>query len=286
MNDKSRPIIIKKVIKKHEGHHGGSWKVAYADFVTALMAFFLLLWLLSMVSPEKRARLAEYFQSFSVFKESGTSFMQGSRQMLVKEGTEMAIQQKHSPMPQKITPENLQKKIRDAVESKMKSLENQVMIDIKDGEVRIQIVDTEGSLMFARGSSQPTEKAKALLKVLSENIKDLDNRIAIEGHTDSVPFRGEQITNWELSTARASAARRELESNGIDPAHIARVVGYSDKELLFKDDPTNSRNRRISIIIMGEMAESVAEKVASPQARPPATAMPESSAALRVPIVR
>jgi chemotaxis protein MotB len=116
--------------------------------------------------------------------------------------------------------------------------------------LRIQIVDNEGSDIFRLGSDEPTEKAVQIIKLVSENIREKPNRIAIEGHTDSAPFKTGQKTNWELSTSRASAARRELENNGVDPGRIARVVGYADQELLVREDPKDPRNRRISIILL------------------------------------
>lgn len=266
MTEKSgRPIVVKRIKKVQGGGHGGSWKVAYADFVTAMMAFFLLMWLLSMVSPEKRAMMSEYFKHFTIFKESGASPFSGSSKVLTKQGGEVKLVQVRA----QFNAELLKKKIKDAVERKLKSMENQVMIDITDAGVRIQITDEEGSVMFQKGSAQPTQKAKEILALLAENIKDTNNKIVVEGHTDSVPFRGEQITNWELSTSRASAARRELESNGIDPSRIARVVGYSDQELLIKEDPENPRNRRISIILLkmdGSEPQKKLDNVITPEA--------------------
>ena len=111
-------------------------------------------------------------------------------------------------------------------------------------------MDNEGSLMFPLGSSQPTDKAIKILSIVAENTREIPNKIAVEGHTDSLPFKGDQTTNWELSTSRASAARRELEKYGIDPGRIARVVGYADQDLYIKDNPKDPRNRRISIIIL------------------------------------
>lgn len=247
MSDRPRPIIIKKVYKKHQDHHGGSWKVAYADFVTALMAFFLLLWLLAMVSAEKRAALSDYFNNFSIWKESGASFSQGQggtpafSQAAINQGIRVKAAS---------SADQLKNKLKGAVEEKMKALENQIAIDVIEGGVRVQIMDTEGSLMFPIGSAQPTDKAVKLLGLVAENIKEMPNKIAVEGHTDSVPFKTEQTTNWELATSRASAARRELEKGGIDIGRIARVVGYADQDLYIKDNPKDARNRRISIIVL------------------------------------
>jgi len=238
MSEAVRKVIIKKVKKRHgEGHHGGSWKVAYADFVTAMMAFFLLLWLLSMVSDDKRIAMAEYFKNFSIFKESGRTFQPGSAFVITDQLKKAEIK-----------PENLATALKKAMKDKAHS--DQILIDVIEGGVRVQIVDKEGSPMFQLGSAEPTAKAKEILSLVYEEIKALDGKIAIEGHTDAAPFRGDQITNWELSTMRASAARRLLESNGLDPTRVARVVGYADTDLLVKDQPKDPQNRRISIIMM------------------------------------
>lgn len=260
-----RPIIIKKIKKKGGGAHGGSWKVAYADFVTAMMAFFLLLWLLSMVSPEKKASLAEYFKNYSVFKEMGSSMMSAKGQSMVETQVQV-IQGQAGKKPRtelidkpkstsSITKEDIEKKIKAAIGEKLESIKDQILIDVVDAGVRIQIVDKEGSEMFRLGSADPTDKAKQVLKVIAENIVDLPNRTVIEGHTDSAPFRGSQNTNWELSTNRASSARRMLENNGLDSNRIARVVGYADQQPLISENPRDARNRRISIILLDENRE-------------------------------
>lgn len=271
--DERPQVIIKKIKKsKKGGHHGGSWKVAYADFVTAMMAFFLLLWLLSMVSEEKRAALSDYFQKYSLFKESGSSPLDSKAAKITdpKFMTEIgAVAPKSGSGASKRTPsdfahvkkQNIEaseadivKKIRTSIDEKMASLRDQILVDVIESGVRIQIIDTEGSIMFALGSSQPTPKAREILKLVSANLTDTPGRIVVEGHTDSAPFKRGLTTNWELSTSRASAARKELEDNGIDPSRIARVVGYADTELLIPLNGLDPRNRRISIIILQEKA--------------------------------
>lgn len=270
MDERPQQIIIKRVKKnKGGGAHGGSWKVAYADFVTAMMAFFLLLWLLSMVSEDKKASLSEYFQKYSIFSESGISaitaknakitdpkFLNESKEDSFKTSS-MALRGKKAgelshKKKQEIDArdEESVKKIRASVDEKMAGVRDQILVDVIEGGVRIQIIDTEGSIMFHLGSAQPTAKAKEILKLVSANLKEMPGRIVVEGHTDSAPFKGGQITNWELSTSRASAARKELEENGIEPGRIARVVGYADTELLIPLEPRDPRNRRISIIIL------------------------------------
>lgn len=258
MAEKSKIIIIKKVKKGHGGAHGGSWKVAYADFVTAMMAFFLLLWLLAMVSPEKRAALSMYFKHFSLFDKAGQSFMM--------EGQPQLLQQQGATVPKQgvdfgkgdnvnITPKDLSEKLKTSISSKLSSLKNHMMVDIFEGGVRIQIFDVEGKSLFKPGSAELSQSAKEIIKVVAENLKEIPNRIAVEGHTDSSPLRTGKVTNWELSAERASSARRELEASGIDTNRIARVVGYADTEPLFPDDPTDSRNRRISLIVLQTKSE-------------------------------
>jgi len=254
MDDRQQPIIVKKRKKKHDAAHGGAWKVAYADFVTAMMAFFLVMWLLAMVAPEKRAVMSEYFKKAGIFDQSGKSFMMETSQVLRQ--PDKGFKQSASDMSKGggggrvVTSEELAAKLKEAIDEKLKSVQGQVLVDILEGGVRVQIIDSEGSLMFPSGSAVPTEKAKEILRLMTQNIANLENRIAIEGHTDGAPFKSGQITNWELSTARASAARQELEKNGIPPNHIARVVGYADQELFVPDNPLDPRNRRISFIIL------------------------------------
>ncbi len=250
-----QPIIIKKVKKGGHAAHGGSWKVAYADFVTAMMAFFLLLWLLAMVSPEKRIVMAEYFKQFSIFKESGSSFFEGSKGVVSQPGGEMKIQQQ-ADMTQgassEVSAEQMKEKITTSITEKFDELKDQVMIDIFEGGVRIQLVDKEGSQMFEPGSATPTQKCRNLVKMIADNIKETTNRVAVEGHTDATPYNVGGVTNWELSTNRASVARRLLEDSGIDPYRVARVVGYADTEPLIKYNPRDERNRRISLILLYE----------------------------------
>jgi chemotaxis protein MotB len=253
MEDRSK-IIIRKVNKKsHGGHHGGAWKVAYADFVTAMMAFFLLLWLLSMTSADQRAALSQYFNSFSLFdnkaQQSGASILDKSTGVL-NAGRSVQGDSARMSVEKKTNPEELAKMMRGAIDNKLQAMKNQVLIETTKEGLKIQIVDNEGSEIFRSGSDEPTEKARQIIRLVSENLREKPNRIIIEGHTDSAPFKSAQKTNWELSTSRASAARRELENNGIDPNRIARVVGYADQDPLIKEDPKDLRNRRISIILL------------------------------------
>ncbi len=255
---KDAKVVIRKVKKAaDEGHHGGSWKVAYADFVTAMMAFFLLLWLLTMVSEEKRIRLAAYFKYFSLFEEAGRSFMSQSSEVF-NEGGE-SYDKVFSPHHYQFggtsgaTRDTFEEAIKRAVETMLGDVKDQILVKVVDDGVKIEIVDKDGSYIFPRGSTELTPKAKKILRVLGDKIGEIDNRIIIEGHTDSYSFSSRSnYTNWELSADRANATRRYLESIGIDPSRITRVVGYADRDLLIKDDPWDPRNRRIDLVILFE----------------------------------
>ncbi len=260
-------VIVKKP-RKHEEHpaHGGSWKVAYADFVTAMMAFFLLMWLINMTSPDQKAQVSYYFKNFSLFDKGGTAVLQNPegtpadvsafKELSAKDnagsaGDNNSGQQDNASAEklQKISTEELKEQLVADVALKLDDVKDQVLIEVFEGGVRIQLVDKESSLMFPLGSDEPTPKARAILKVITDTIKANDARIAVEGHTDARPYPSKLYTNWELSTDRASAARRELERNGLDTNRIMRVTGYADTQPLIKESPLDPRNRRISLLL-------------------------------------
>ena len=292
-NQKS--IIIKKVKKAgHGGHHGGQWKVAYADFVTAMMAMFLLLWLLSNVPTEKKTQLAEYFRHFTLYTTSGSTLsFEEKNAILTKIGeipektfTEMfgetdEISEGKTREDGKTDKEYqegldgttdaklrggetfektqskkyiekqllLETELKKAIMSRLYDIKDQILIDVVEGGIRIQLIDKEGSLMFEGGSNKLTPKGKKIFLLISQNIRELPNMVTVEGHTDSTPYAKTGFSNWELSTERASTARKELEADGIAPDRIARVSGFAATDPLIKEDPTDPRNRRISIII-------------------------------------
>ncbi len=261
MDDKPRKIIIKKVKRAHSEQHGGSWKVAYADFVTAMMAFFLLMWLLNMTSQEKRAVLALYFKHFSLFTSGGKSFMHqgGIRPTGQNLGGEEVVESgEHSSG---ITNDEMATRLLTGIGQNVKHGSNQVFIAVTAEGIRIQIVDSNDNPIFAAGSAQLTDTANDIIKTVVGVIKNFPNEIAVEGHTDSSQMRNEQISNWELSVARASAARRELEQCGIDPRRIARVVGFADRVPLLPEMPNDPRNRRISILFMKNKRIKLPEKL-------------------------
>jgi len=252
-------IIIKKVkVRGHEGSHGGSWKVAYADFVTAMMAFFLLMWLLAMVSPERRAALAEYFSNFSIFEKAGSALQSGEKDSLPPSGptkAELSEPGATAPpanpafLPQIQAGEEFKSQLRQDIDALLGDLKDQVLVDSFENGVRVQVIDKEGSLMFPLGSAALTGNAVKALAVIAERLKTVENKIAIEGHTDALSYPTSQYTNWELSTARASAARQELERFGVKQERLLRIAGFAAVEPLIRDDPTDPRNRRISVLI-------------------------------------
>jgi chemotaxis protein MotB len=274
MTEQKQKIIIKKVKKvSGEGAHGGSWKVAYADFVTAMMAFFLLLWLITMTSQEKRAQLSNYFKFFSLFKESGSSYMGQSSEMF-KMPSDMKMRVPKETQGAAMTkPEQFKESIKQAIEQKLGDIKDQIMVDVFEGGVRIQLVDKEGKPMFDLGSSKPTPLASRIMQVIGENIKNLPNPVSVEGHTDSLAYKSSSYGNWELSTERALAAKKQLEDYGLNPNRLTRVAGYADTVPFIKENSEDPRNRRISIILL--FPESEKQPAAPPVAVPPAAPAPQ-----------
>lgn len=283
-DDKKAPVIvIKKITKGGGGHHGGAWKVAYADFVTAMMAFFLLMWLLNATTEEQRQGISEYFDPTPMEVSSNTSGAggvmggltvsnQGARvndvQPIVHNDVQ-PTQKQQQINPEQLAKEQLQaelekrensefekvkEEIQKAVEnSDLKELAKNLMVDMTPEGLRIQIVDQDGSSMFPSGSSKPYEKTIKLLDMVAGIIKTMPNQISVRGHTDSVPYsKGADYTNWELSADRANASRRVLLDSGIETKKLSNVVGKADTEPLKPDKPDEAQNRRISIILLRE----------------------------------
>tara|TARA_R110000787_G_scaffold86057_1_gene183115 strand:- start:861 stop:1748 length:888 start_codon:yes stop_codon:yes gene_type:complete len=281
------PIIVKKIKKGGAGHHGGAWKVAYADFVTAMMAFFLLLWLLNAVSDESLEGISNYFapQSLSATTSGAGGILAG--QVLGDEGASQRNAASQSvtlslPPPkagiggdensnvQEFTREEAEI-IKEAVEQKMfdeteKALKEAIesvpdlqgftenlKVDRTDEGLRIQLVDQQDSSMFPSGRADLFPDTSQLLSKIVEVISKLPQKIAINGHTDATPFITQNgYTNWELSADRALAARRAMLDAGLSPKRIARVVGKAETEPLVEDNPFSPQNRRLSIILLKE----------------------------------
>ncbi len=276
-----RPIVIKRIKKVAGGHHGGAWKIAYADFVTAMMAFFLLMWLLGSASQGTLEGIAEYFQTplkialmggdgagdaTSIIKGGGTDLTRNAGQ--VNKGMpdanqkaldlEAAEAERERLELQRLS--QLKLKIEKAIDSNptLKKFKNQLLLDITSEGLRIQIVDEQNRPMFASGSAELQPYTKIILHEIGKMLNDVPNKVSLSGHTDATPFpSGDKgYSNWELSTDRANASRRELITGGMDPDKMLRVVGLSSAVLFDKDDAFNPVNRRISIIVMNEKTEN------------------------------
>lgn len=278
------PIIIKKVKKGvGHGHHGGAWKVAYADFVTAMMAFFLLMWLINTTSPEQRRGIAEFFAPASVSETtSGAGGMlagealaeKGAKQVdsePTSERSELGDVDGQGDGPQSQTAvsesalnqaramrenaefDRAELAIRQAMEDMpdVADLSRHILMEQTPEGLRLQIIDQEGRSMFNPADAQPNERARRLLAAVAEGISGLSNRITISGHTDA-SSSGRFTSNWELSAARANAARAIIARNGVTPDRIYQIAGRADSEPLYPDDPTQPGNRRIAITLLRE----------------------------------
>ncbi|MBC6983266.1 flagellar motor protein MotB [Caulobacter sp. 17J80-11] len=288
-----RPILIKKVKKGGaHAHHGGAWKVAYADFVTAMMAFFLLMWLINTTSPEQKRGIADYFAPASVSQSTSGSggILAGTAlgEDGVKSEGSMSVIQQMAPEAPPTAPDDqgtnpnigavdvsdaseaaLRKELAAREEAAFQSaaqslrqamqdmpelaeLSKNIMIDQTPEGLRIQMVDQEGRSMFETGSAKPNERARLLLRAISRVINQLPNRITITGHTSASADRGKNEGDWTLSGARANAARQILQGSGVDADRVYQVAGKAASDPLYPDDPTLAGNRRIAIVLLRE----------------------------------
>lgn len=300
MANNEAPIIYKKIKKAAHVHHGGAWKIAYADFVTAMMAFFLLMWLISMTTPEQKQGLADYFAPANVSRSTsgsngvmgGTAFdeegarMPGSAPQIAKNvsipdptknpdtedrkissssngnsnGTQSMQRVADGTSATGMSRDDMNfrsaaESIRQAIQENpdLAEMSKNILIDQTPEGLRIQLVDEDGRSMFPSGHAEPYERTRQLLQTVSKILLSLPNRISISGHTDAVPYRGAPgYSNWELTADRANAARRIIESAGIQNDRIYQVVGKADTEPLFPEDPYMSANRRLAIVLLRE----------------------------------
>jgi chemotaxis protein MotB len=240
-------IIIRKKSGDHDEGHGGAWKVAYADFVTAMMALFIVLWLLSASEKVQKA-VGGYFQDpTGKGRQTGTT-NSGAGETLTLNRREL---------------EKLKEKLEEVLKQipSMQHMEKQIKITLTTEGLRIDLIETERGLFFDSGNPKPTEAGTTLLTVLTAELVKLPNKIAIEGHTDSKPYGRAEYSNWELSADRANSARRILVESGLPEGRISQVRGFADQRLLKKDDPTSPSNRRISIIVRNEGLDQQEEAV-------------------------
>ena len=241
-------IIVKKKSHGKHGHHGGAWTVAYADFVTAMMAFFLVMWIVGQ-SAEVKSGIAGYFQEPTAFAEGGRGVLPGAESGMSGGGAPL------QPSTQQATAalEEAAKELRRTLASlpDFEELKKQVDITVTDEGLRIELREAPNDGFFASGSAQLKPQTVVLLDVIAEQLKTLPNRVAVEGHTDSRPYsaRGGTYTNWELSADRANAARRVMQQAGLGEHQIEGVRGFADTRLRRPEDPLDPGNRRISIVV-------------------------------------
>ena len=248
------PVIIKKIIKKGgHAHHGGAWKLAYADFVTAMMAFFLLMWLLGSTDEKTRKGIAEYFQD----PYEASRINKGQIPSLDEIAPTEIDQQTDDNDQLKL--EMLKKKIQDMMDAnpKLSEIKDQIKLETTPEGLRIQIIDNKNMPMFKLASSQTEPQIRLILRALAPVINKLPNKITINGHTDARPFppNNNGYTNWELSSDRANAARYELTQGGLTEDKVLRVTGLSDSIPYNPGDAKDPMNRRISIIVMNKKTE-------------------------------
>ena len=289
-----RPIIVKRIKKVAGGHHGGAWKIAYADFVTAMMAFFLLMWLLGSVDGGTLNGISEYFKTpLKVALQGGSK--SGDSKVVIQGGglditsSEGQTARSEAPPGENEMNNEEKKKFESLTESqkqaaikmqkeqeaaKLKAMreklinqiinsprlskyQSQLKIDVTDEGLRVLITDEANRPMFANASAEMQTYAQEIIRAIAPTFNDLPNTISISGHTDSMPYAnsGGTYTNWELSADRANSARRVLLSGGLSPNHMLRVTGLADAVLLDPENPMNPVNRRISIILLNKAAE-------------------------------
>jgi len=230
-----QPIIIRKKIV-HTGHHGGAWKVAYADFVTAMMALFIVLWLMGSSDPVKKA-VAGYFKD-----PSGQSGQSGTGQSGTTENLGI-VKDDMAKLKEK-----LEAAIRES--PNVAKLKDQVQMTVTGEGLRIELLESKTSTFFETGNAQPTDSGNEMLKLLASELGKLPNRLSVEGHTDARPYVSAiGYSNWELSSDRANAARKLIQESGVRANQVADVRGYADQKLRKLDDPDSASNRRVSIVV-------------------------------------
>jgi chemotaxis protein MotB len=284
------PIVIKRVRKGGHAHHGGSWKVAFADFATAMMAFFLLMWLMGATTEEQKGAISEYFNNPSDLQ--GTSPVPsptpvqgpgGASTSMIELGGGMELHREAAPPSDPAPPnagaaaepvpqaedaraealdrerlENLLQELRAAIDQResLAKFKDQILLDVTPEGVRIQIIDHERRSMFPLGSARLEAFSRDILVELATIIDEVPNRISISGHTDVKPYIAPNYSNWELSADRANAARRALIDGGLPTQKIGRVVGLASSVLLDSSVPDSPVNRRISIVVMNKRTEA------------------------------
>jgi chemotaxis protein MotB len=230
------PIIIIKKVKGHAAHHGGAWKVAYADFVTAMMALFIVLWLLNSNQDVRKAIGGYFIDPKGVGKQAGSG-MAGSGESLSVGMTDMA---------------KLKEKLTQAIKRapELKRLQDQVDMIVTGEGLRIELLESDKGAFFETGKPQPTSMGQNMIQLLAEELGKLPNKLMIEGHTDSKPYSSSNgYSNWELSADRANAARQLMVAHGVRPDQVSQVRGFADQNLRKPKAPEDDSNRRVSVIV-------------------------------------
>lgn len=240
--NRAQPVIIIKKIGGHGGHHGGAWKVAYADFVTAMMALFIVLWLMGSSEKVKKA-VAGYFND-----PKGTASLLGTS----VSGNGMAATVAKSDDMQKLK-EKLEREIKARKE--LEKLSKQIEITVTPEGLRIELIEDKNGTFYRSGSAQLSDNGQELLALLAGELGTLPNNLLIEGHTDATQYSSDaSYTNWELSADRANSARRLLQQDGVRSNQVTQVRGYADQLLRVKNNPSDPSNRRISILVKNQEA--------------------------------
>ncbi|POR49818.1 chemotaxis protein MotB [Paraburkholderia eburnea] len=294
-NNKDRAIVVRRAAPKKGGHHGGAWKLAYADFMTAMMAFFLLMWLLSSASTVQLKGIADYFnqplkvtlwggdrsaEDSSIVKGGGRDIssqqdgvtrrsdgtMSRTDRSSVKHNDDDATKQLEGSLERKeeVRLHDLQVKLMAAIEANpvLRQFKQQIRVDSTLQGLRIEIVDSQKRPMFATARDVVEPYMRDILRAIGKTLNDVPNRIVVQGHTDAVPYAGGEsgYSNWELSADRANASRRELIAGGMDESKVLRVLGLASTQNLNKADPLDPENRRISIIVLNKKSEDALER--------------------------
>ena len=255
MPEDLQPIIVIKKKGGHAGHHGGAWKVAYADFVTAMMALFIVLWLLNS-SVQVRKAISAYFQD-----PSGTGSHSGS----ASTGTGETVSVNKDNMDQ------LKDKLEQALKKspEFEKIKDYVQMSVTGEGLRVEMMESEKGVFFESGSGKPSEAGRELIEKLAEELKKLPNDLMIEGYTDAKPFaNGGDYSNWELSADRANAARRVMEAAGLGHGRIVQVRGFADQKLHDPEHPEAASNRRISVIVRYQDVPDEPEPAAGEKGKP------------------
>ncbi len=309
----NQPIIIKRIKKAGHGHHGGAWKVAYADFVTAMMAFFLLMWLLNAVSQEQLIGISNYFApSVSTSQSSpGAGHVLGGETIqsealfrdppvtdphpatLERDGGNNPVDGSGAPDPEELSAEQREalvaehedRQFREAIAEleqalaaspQFRELGNSLKVEKTPEGLHIQIIDQEGLPMFPRGNAEMYAHTRALLRLVADVIGRMPQQVAVTGHTDATPFAKDgPYSNWELSTDRANAARRALTVLGVPAGRFSRVVGKAATEPLNPDDPADPANRRLSVVLLRGTGSGFTAPAPPPPAAPAPLTTPD-----------